>query len=581
MRKINWDWVPRSFPHIRTQYSCAVFDPKVPFWLSNKKFKTTQDAIDYVGNPTGYEIRKYAGTELLNNPLTWAEGLKLRGDSWNYAIYKANATMDRMLDIRTVRFAHLSSVKFNGEDLANICIDGSNPQAAGYGWVPLHYFHQVHVIGAKNALMDLTGCEDTLLERVLLEGWKVEGGARVSDYGLQVGKVGTGNATGGDIKLIDVFAGHCKKANLWFKNITDVQMIGGTVWGVDPVTYPESKAPIVLEGGIGSPAWWPCVSIYGVWVENSSNKPNILIENTRIERLRIYGVSRIQTGAYPCIYSNLNPAMYTLTLDGSFMQRADGEPLYVIQVPCDELIVRDSALVRGGAFLDETAQPIDFSNVTRASIRLQGSYNIWTKNLNYLLSNDKFLWGRKTDGTHIQLLGVFTDNKAHLGSGGAGVDMIVQNNLDFQNILTAKNLPSQSINPDASHLYVRDNVTNNSSAQVDLPANTWTDLATKQVTLPGTAVVRTLLVIGQAQVKVTNTTSRIVQSRLMRDGVELHGWASNHVTGADYHTHRSIAVDCAALGGSTYTFKFQVFIGDDTGISEAGRTKLINVVVLN
>jgi len=86
----------------------------------------------------------------------------------NGAEIKATESMSRLFDIRNIRYAHLEGLFINGNGLAEKCVDGVlDPSGC-----PMHVIKHCKVWGATKVGVDFTGCEDSTLIDVWIDGRK-------------------------------------------------------------------------------------------------------------------------------------------------------------------------------------------------------------------------------------------------------------------------------------------------------------------------------------------------------------------------------------------------------------------------
>jgi len=266
----------------------------------------------------------------------------------NGAEIKATESMSRLFDIRNIRYAHLEGLFINGNGLAEKCVDGVlDPSGC-----PMHVIKHCKVWGATKVGVDFTGCEDSTLIDVWIDGRKDtnEPPTVYTEYGLRFGQDGDGYRTGGQVNLWDCKIGFCKKADIYAKNIADLKC-HGVLLGSKINWSSVLEAHIILEGGTGEAALWPKLLLEGCWFDGAiGEKPNILIQNVRAKEVSLVGCSVYGSDA-PNIYSTLNPGAEQIVILGGLLERAAGGPN--IQCPAKHIAVLGADLY-GGTGVDKT-----------------------------------------------------------------------------------------------------------------------------------------------------------------------------------------------------------------------------------
>lgn len=337
-----------------------------------------QAAIDALPNGGKLFFRK--GLYEVDTEISWtADNITLSGEGLQNTEIRATSTINSIFNITDARYAHFDNLFINGYNNATIGINGLRSTSG----VPVHFISNCAVWGAKTANIDLTGCEDSTLQNVWLDGRIANDTTTVyTDYGLKIGASGDGYKTGGHIKCFDVKAGFHKTADAWIKNVVDISFFGSLFSSKN--TYSASLAAhVLLEGGTGAGAVLPVANFYDCWFENSGGSANnIKIQNTRASKLNFYGGGWVGADTGYNIYSDLNPALESLTAVGTHFERASGD--YNIKCPATSIGLFNVRMY-GGSGLDTT-------NVTRYIILDSDTSSILT-NINWETENDLTLNG--------------------------------------------------------------------------------------------------------------------------------------------------------------------------------------------
>jgi hypothetical protein len=311
-----------------------------------------QAAIDALASGGSIFFRR--GTYEVATQLSWTtDEITLVGEGINTEI-KATAAITSIFNITAARYAHFEKLFINGNNNATTCIYGKRATSA----VPMHTLKDCWVWGAITSNIDFTGCEDSVLINVYLDGRIAEAPATIyTEYGLRLGASGDGYITGGQISCYNLICGFHKYADIYAKNIVDLKLTNSTL--VSKYSLSNSLlANLVVEGGTGAGAVYPAVQLFGCWMENDAtaglNKPNILVKTTQAAEISVYGGSYYNTDHN--IYSALNPSAHTINVFGGHLECTAAS--YHVKAPCTKLTVMNPHLY--GSTGD-----IDLANVTR------------------------------------------------------------------------------------------------------------------------------------------------------------------------------------------------------------------------
>ena len=155
--------------------------------------------------------------------LEWTtDRVSLVGESLATEI-RATVDMSSVCNFTGARYAYFNNLFINGYNHADVGLNGKRATSA----VPVHKIEHCACWGAKTANIDLTGCEDSTLNDVWLDGRIANDTATAySNYGLKIGETGDDYRTGGHIKCFDVKSGFHKLADAWLKNIANISFFG-------------------------------------------------------------------------------------------------------------------------------------------------------------------------------------------------------------------------------------------------------------------------------------------------------------------------------------------------------------------
>ena len=317
---------------------------------------------------------------------------------------RARASMDSLLDITGAKLAHFDGVFINGYGLATIPVNGAKASDIP-AW---HKFHNCRIWGGIDADVDLTGCDDSELYQVWLDGRRAEDATLFCDYGLRVGKAGDGGVTA-DVTLEKVYMMFLKKADAYFKNIVQVN-IGRSIFASKPEYGPDLIANLLLEGGTGAGAQNPRVSLRDCWFDGGMDIiPNIVVQNKQITELSMMNCYTQCTNA-PNLYSVLNPAMETLEVIGGKMERNAGG--YNIDMYITDAMLMNLAFPTGDG--------IDKTKLTHYLINQQGAGQIDT-NLPTVLTNNVPVYMQDSGGVQRAVLVLDSSNVVRIfNPAGAG-----------------------------------------------------------------------------------------------------------------------------------------------------------------
>lgn len=310
-----------------------------------------QNTIDTLSS--GGKIVFKQGLYELSAELSWTtDELTFVGEGINTEI-RATTPINSIFNITADRYAHFEKLFINGYNNATTGINGKRSTSA----VPMHTIKDCWVWGAKTTNVDFTGCEDSVLINVYLDGRITESPATIyTDYGLRLGASGDGYKTGGQISCYNLVCGFHEYADIYAKNIVDLKLTNCTLVSKYSLSN-NLLANLVLEGGTGTGAVYPAASLFGCWMENDAtaglNKPNILIQTTAASELSLHGGSYYNTDHN--IYSALNPSAHTINVFGGHLECTAAS--YHIKAPCTKLVALNPHLYG-------STNDIDFTNVT-------------------------------------------------------------------------------------------------------------------------------------------------------------------------------------------------------------------------
>jgi hypothetical protein len=295
---------------------------------------------------------------------------------------RAHSAMDRMLDLRGLRYCHLNGVFLNGYGLAAKCIDGLNSPSGPR----MHELRFSKFWGATDCGIDFTGCEDSSIIGSWFDGRKADDTTNLyGDYGLRIGEAGDGNRTGGQINLYDCKFGYQKKADLYAKNVWDLKIYGSLfaskyTWSTDFIAH------AILEGGTG-PDWLaPKLLFNGCWFDGGTGAhPNILLQNIESNEITMAGSTVVASDA-PNIYSTLNPAVESINIIGGKLERNAGGPH--IQCPARNINVICPQYV-GGSGIDKT-NVTNYFEIKNGGASIDTNYD-FSMNSRYLLDPKNYV----------------------------------------------------------------------------------------------------------------------------------------------------------------------------------------------
>jgi len=262
------------------------------------------------------------GVYELATELKWTtDSISLYGEGYQTEI-RADASMDNLINITGSRYAHFKDLFINGYGLADVCINGYRTTSG----VPVHIIEHCKVWGALDANIDYTGCEDSTLLDVWLDGRKdiVEPPTLYTDYGLRIGT--SGNKTGGHVKIYDVKMGFHEIADAYLKNIVDIAFYGCLFSSKHTYSKTKFTSHIIAEGGTGDGAVWPKILISGCWFDGGTNTgSNIRMQNVTCKEITIIGSSLYATsGSNISDDGTLNPGAEIITIIGSQVENLSG-----------------------------------------------------------------------------------------------------------------------------------------------------------------------------------------------------------------------------------------------------------------
>jgi len=287
-----------------------------------------QAAINALTNGGVIFIKR--GTYEINSTISWStDGIAIFGEGRDNTILKATSAIDSVFDIHEARYAYFRNFWINGNNQANYGIKGERSPSS----VPVHSFEVMNIWGAKKANINLTGCEDSSLRDIWLDGRIANDTSTVyTEYGLMFGREGEdGYKTGGHVKCFDVKCGFMKKGDIYAKNIVNLGFFG-CLFSSKNTYSADLEAHIIVEGGTGTGAVLPELNLYNCWFENSGGSANnILVKNVKASKISIFGGIMFADSGFN-IYSTLNPAAESLTIVGTHLERASGD--YHIKLPC-------------------------------------------------------------------------------------------------------------------------------------------------------------------------------------------------------------------------------------------------------
>jgi len=334
-----------------------------------------QTAVDAL--TTGGLIFFKQGTYLLDTGITVsADNITFAGEGAASEI-RAHSPFTYMFDIRTSRYTNFSNIFINGYNLADYCISGLQTPSG----VPVHQVRDSLVWGAKEACIDFTGCEDSLLFNVWIDGRIANDTPTCyTKYGLKLGPTGDaeGYKTGGIIKCFEVRIGFCKYADAFIRNVAQIEFFGA-LFSSKYTFSTDILAHIIVEGGAGVGSLWTSIGLHGCWFDGAlDHHPNILISNRRIKKITIDSCE-LYGSQGPNIYSALNPAVDQITVTSSHIEK-DNDGHDNIDCYVASLLLLNTDLYRGGA-----AGSVNMAKATRYFMIEKDSNKIET-NMNLFIN---------------------------------------------------------------------------------------------------------------------------------------------------------------------------------------------------
>jgi hypothetical protein len=271
------------------------------------------------------------------------ENITFEGEGWGTEL-RASASMSAMFNIGATRYIRFKNLFINGYGLADKCIN-----AAGSASSPkLHTIEGCKIWGGITCCVDFSGCEDSAIIDTWVDGRRdlTEPPLEFTDYGIYFGTI----ATTGRVELVRLKSMFLKKADVYVKNVSKLDVIGGVL--ASKGEYSEDFIANMVLDGSGA------ISLVDSWIENTTAEPNIFVLNN-CAFLEIIS-SELHTGGYQNIKADTGKSVDLIAIYGGRIART-GTGTHVA-VPCAHLIVLNTDFFGGNLPAD---QRIDLAGVNR------------------------------------------------------------------------------------------------------------------------------------------------------------------------------------------------------------------------